>query len=152
MLFNSIEFLLFLPLVFVAYWILNRWTGTRSGLQAQNLHLLPALPDIRQAFARSRCVIVPSEWDEAWCRVINEAQTWGLPVIARDVGGISEALGGAGILMPHSADAPAWARALQPVLASPDVRADMRHRGQQRVLELEASITAHIEHLESIIT
>jgi D-alanyl-lipoteichoic acid acyltransferase DltB (MBOAT superfamily) len=42
MLFNSIEFLLFLPLVFAAYWILNRWTGTRTGLQAQNLLLLAA--------------------------------------------------------------------------------------------------------------
>ena len=26
MLFNSIEFLLFLPIVFAAYWILNIWT------------------------------------------------------------------------------------------------------------------------------
>jgi Predicted membrane protein involved in D-alanine export len=42
MLFNSIDFLLFLPLVFAAYWILNRWTDKRAGLKAQNLLILAA--------------------------------------------------------------------------------------------------------------
>ena len=42
MLFNSIEFLLFLPTVFAAYWILNLWTDRPRGLQAQNLLLLIA--------------------------------------------------------------------------------------------------------------
>ena len=42
MLFNSLEFLLFLPTVFAAYWILNHWTDRPRGLQAQNLLLLIA--------------------------------------------------------------------------------------------------------------
>ena len=42
MLFNSLEFLLFLPLVFAAYWILNRWTDRAVGLRAQNLLVLVA--------------------------------------------------------------------------------------------------------------
>ena len=42
MLFNSLEFLLFLPTVFAAYWILNLWTDRPRGLQAQNLLLLVA--------------------------------------------------------------------------------------------------------------
>ena len=42
MLFNSFEFLLFLPAVFAAYWILNLWTERLRGLQAQNLLLLIA--------------------------------------------------------------------------------------------------------------
>ncbi|MGB1075849.1 MAG: MBOAT family O-acyltransferase [Flavobacteriales bacterium] len=42
MLFNSIEFILFLPLVFAAYWIVNLWTGTRLGLRLQNLLILTA--------------------------------------------------------------------------------------------------------------
>jgi len=40
MLFNSLEFLLFLPTVFAAYWILNLWTDRPRGLQVQNLLLL----------------------------------------------------------------------------------------------------------------
>ena len=42
MLFNSLEFLLFLPTVFAVYWILNIWTNRPRGLQAQNLLLLIA--------------------------------------------------------------------------------------------------------------
>ena len=40
MLFNSLEFLLFLPVVFAAYWTLNLWTNRPRGLQLQNLLLL----------------------------------------------------------------------------------------------------------------
>ena len=39
MLFNSPEFLLFLPLVFAAYWAVNR---LKEGLRVQNVLLLAA--------------------------------------------------------------------------------------------------------------
>ena len=42
MLFNSLEFLLFLPLVFAAYWILNVWTDRPKVLRAQNVLILVA--------------------------------------------------------------------------------------------------------------
>ena len=42
MLFNSLEFLLFLPVVFAAYWILNIWTERPNALRAQNLLILAA--------------------------------------------------------------------------------------------------------------
>jgi D-alanyl-lipoteichoic acid acyltransferase DltB (MBOAT superfamily) len=41
-LFNSLEFLLFLPIVFAAYWILNIWTERRQVLRLQNFLLLVA--------------------------------------------------------------------------------------------------------------
>lgn len=40
MLFNSIAFLLFLPAVFLAYWLMNRWTDRQHGLKLQNAFLL----------------------------------------------------------------------------------------------------------------
>ena len=42
MLFNSFEFLLFLPGVFAAYWLLDRWTDRPAGLRLQNLLVLVA--------------------------------------------------------------------------------------------------------------
>ena len=42
MLFNSLEFLLFLPVVFAAYWVLNLWTEKKAMLRLQNLLLLVA--------------------------------------------------------------------------------------------------------------
>ena len=40
MLFNSLEFLLFLPVVFTAYWVLNLWTERKGMLRLQNVLLL----------------------------------------------------------------------------------------------------------------
>ena len=42
MLFNSIEFLVFLPLVFLAYWAIQPLTRTAAGLKTQNALLLVA--------------------------------------------------------------------------------------------------------------
>ena len=42
MLFNSLEFLLFLPIVFTLYWLVNRLTAAKGGLATQNLLLLIA--------------------------------------------------------------------------------------------------------------
>lgn len=40
MVFNSLEFIVFLPLVFIAFWLLNRWTHEQQGIDAQNLLLV----------------------------------------------------------------------------------------------------------------
>ena len=42
MLFNSEAFLLFLPVVFIAYWTLQRVTSRETGLRFQNALLLAA--------------------------------------------------------------------------------------------------------------
>ena len=42
MLFNSVEFLVFLPLVFLAYWAIQPLTRTAAGLKTQNALLLVA--------------------------------------------------------------------------------------------------------------
>ena len=40
MLFNSIAFFIFLPIVFAVYWWMNRWTKLKVGLRAQNFLVL----------------------------------------------------------------------------------------------------------------
>ncbi len=58
-----------------------------------NLTLLPFQPDVRPIYARSRLVLVPSIWEEAFSRVIVEALASDVPVIAFDRGGMTEAGG-----------------------------------------------------------
>lgn len=111
-----------------------------------------AMKDIREAFTQAGCLIVPSQWEEAWGRVITEAQTWGLPVIARNIGGIGEALGDAGLLMAADAEAREWVAAVESVLASSALHADLRNRGLQRVQALHSSADDLIDFLESLRT
>ena len=85
--------------------------------------------------AASDLLVMPSR-TESFGMVVPEAVAAGLPVIAFDVGGIREALGGTartrpGILVPP-ADVGARARALRDWLEDPDLRARLRARAALR--------------------
>jgi glycosyltransferase involved in cell wall biosynthesis len=68
--------------------------------------------DIRQIYRRGRVLLAPSQWDEAWGRVVSEAQASGIPVIASRRGGLPEAVGPGGILVEAESDIAVWQEAL----------------------------------------
>lgn len=72
--------------------------------------------DMRQVYARTRVLIVPSQWQEGFGRVVVEAQASGIPVIASRTGGLPEAVGDGGILIDDYADPVCWLSALQGLL------------------------------------
>jgi glycosyltransferase involved in cell wall biosynthesis len=71
--------------------------------------------ELNAAIDASSLVAVPSLWPEPFGLMGIEAQARGRPVVAYDVGGISEWMGGAGILVPRG-DESALARAIATVL------------------------------------
>ena len=78
-------------------------------------------------------IFVLSTYSEGLPISIMEAMRAGLPVIATDVGGISEEVEHRhnGFLVPAH-DAPALAEALRELLRSPDLRAQMGHASRQK--------------------
>jgi glycosyltransferase involved in cell wall biosynthesis len=81
----------------------------RSELPA-NVTLHPPTRDMRPLYARARLLLAPSQWEEAWGRVATEAQVSGIPVLASNRGGLPEAVGNGGILLPADAPGNEWAR------------------------------------------
>ncbi|MFO1058991.1 MAG: glycosyltransferase [Dongiaceae bacterium] len=77
-----------------------------------NVRLTRATLDMRAVYARSRLLLAPSRWEEPWGRVVTEAQLSGIPVLATCSGGLPEAVGPGGILVPPEAPVEAWAGAL----------------------------------------
>jgi glycosyltransferase involved in cell wall biosynthesis len=73
---------------------------------------------------------------ETYGMVVTEALARGLPVVATDVGGVREALGGAGVLVPPG-DADALAGALRRWLTDAD------HRDEQRAVARTRRTTLH---------
>ncbi len=81
--------------------------------------------DMRSIYARTSLLIVPSIWEESFGRVILEAHASGIPVIATRIGGIPEALGAGGLLLPPGAPAEEWAKAVESVLNDEGLRATL---------------------------
>jgi glycosyltransferase involved in cell wall biosynthesis len=50
-------------------------------------------------YGECKILLVPSVWEEAYGRVVTEAQISGIPVVASDRGGLPEAVGPGGILI-----------------------------------------------------
>ena len=65
-----------------------------------NITLLDPVDNIDDLLRRTRVVLVPSLWAEARSRFVVEAMLRGIPVIASDAGGISEAKMGVPYLIP----------------------------------------------------
>ncbi len=72
--------------------------------------------DAASVFAELDLVVVPSLWPENAPLVVGEAHRAGLAVVASDVGGVGETLGGGGALVPPG-DAEALARTLAELAA-----------------------------------
>jgi len=120
-----------------------------------NVTWQPSVLDMRRVYARTRLLLAPSQWEEAWGRVASEAQMSGIPVLASDRGGLPEAVGPGGLLVPHDAPPAAWRAALAALLddaARYDAfcRAAASHAARPEiapgflVARLEAMLAAHV--------
>lgn len=85
-----------------------------------NVELRPPCLDMREAYRRTRVLLAPSQWEEAWGRVVSEAQVSGIPALVSNRGGLPEALGGGGIMLAHDAGIDEWVGALALLWDQPD--------------------------------
>jgi len=65
-----------------------------------NISILPPVDDIDDLLRQTRVMLAPSLWAEARSRMILEAMSRGIPVMASDVGGLAEAMLGMDYLLP----------------------------------------------------
>lgn len=84
----------------------------RRARAAANVTWRRPVSDMRDVYRSARLMLVPSQVEEAWGRVVTEAQISGIPVLASDIGGLPEAVGPGGILIAPDAPIAAWAAAL----------------------------------------
>lgn len=89
----------------------------RSAIEAraralENVKWRKPVSDMRKVYRKAKIVLVPSQWEEAWARVVTEAHINGIPVVASDRGGLPESVGPGGILVNPEAELSEWADAL----------------------------------------
>ena len=86
--------------------------------------------ELDRAYARAD-LLVHASHTETYGMVVTEALARGLPVLATDVGGVSEALGHGGVLIPPG-DAAALGAALRSWLRDGELRERLRRAARER--------------------
>lgn len=98
-------------------------------------------------YRQSAVVTIPSLWPEPYGRMGPEAYSYGRPVVAFDVGGVSDWLenGTTGYLVP-AGDISGLGQAIAALLESPVLRKEMGIRAQARARDLW-SVSSHVSAL-----
>ncbi|MFC6080606.1 glycosyltransferase family 4 protein [Sphaerisporangium aureirubrum] len=139
------------------------WGATEDDLEAlrrrPNIELMDPVDDIGEVLARTRVLVMPSLWDETFGYTAVEAMLRGVPVLASDVGGLSEAKLGVPYLLPvrrisgyeagsHARpvpivpeqDAGPWLDALDLLLTDPAHHRDVAERSERAAAAFVAAL------------
>lgn len=81
-----------------------------------NVELVPWSRDVRPVYERTRLLLFPAQWEEGFGRVALEAHANGIPVVASAAGGLPEAVGEGGRILPSDAPPDTWADAVEEIL------------------------------------
>ncbi|MEU8271623.1 glycosyltransferase family 4 protein [Sphaerisporangium sp. NPDC049002] len=139
------------------------WGATGADLDAlhsrPNIRLVEPADDIGVILAMTKVLVMPSLWDETFGYTAVEAMLRGIPVLASDVGGLSEAKLGVPYLLPvrpitgyeagaHARpvpvvpeqDARPWAEALDRLLSDPGHRRELGRLSREAATSFVASL------------
>lgn len=94
-----------------------------------SVHFVGSREDVDQWLRAAEVFVLPSQW-EARALVVQEAMAAGTPVVATDVGGLSDLVAGTGLLVPPG-DPVATAKATDRLLADPGLRDELAARGRE---------------------
>jgi glycosyltransferase involved in cell wall biosynthesis len=92
---------------------------------------------MRDIYGVTRVLLVPSRVPETFGRVVVEAQSSGIPVLATSCGALPWVVGGGGKLLPLEDDSNDWASSLREIVAHPKLEAELSERALRNVERAE---------------
>lgn len=104
------------PFLFVESWRLSpeHLADVQRRLEPLwNVTFMRRTDDMTAVYGRTKILLAPSRWEEAWGRVASEAHCSGIPVVGSTRGGLPEAIGPGGVTLPHDAPVADWAAAVR---------------------------------------
>lgn len=123
--------------------------AARTGL---DIRFLGTRTDVASVYARADVAVLAS-LEEGLSNAVLEAMAAGKPIVATDVGGNREAIGGAGVLVPP-ASPEALAAALERLLRDPAERARLGSAARDRatsLFTLAGMVERHLELYETLV-
>jgi glycosyltransferase involved in cell wall biosynthesis len=111
-----------IPFLFVESWKLDETRQAdieRAIAPVPNIRLEKRTSDMKTVYGRTKILLSPSKWEEAWGRVASEAHCSGIPVIGSRRGGLPEAIGTGGIVLDYDAPLDHWVAAVRDLWSDP---------------------------------
>ncbi|TPG16502.1 glycosyltransferase [Sphingomonas koreensis] len=118
---------------------------------AANIAMVPPQSDMRAVYRRSRILIAPSQWEEAYGRVANEAMISGIPVVGSSRGGLPEAIGEGGTILTADAPVHDWVAAVRRLWEDDDFHAEMSARARSAAARPELDLTVQLDAHEQAL-
>lgn len=105
-----------IPFLFVESWKLSddhRAEIEKIIAPLKNIRLENRTSDMKTVYGRTKILLAPSKWEEAWGRVASEAHCSGIPVVGSRRGGLPEAIGKGGVVLDYDAPLQQWVDAIR---------------------------------------
>ena len=105
-----------IPFLFVESWKLDgdhRAAVEQTIAPLKNVTLQSRTDDMKTVYGRTKILLAPSKWEEAWGRVASEAHCSGIPVVGSRRGGLPEAIGEGGIVLDYDAPLDDWVASIR---------------------------------------
>ncbi|MGL4237185.1 glycosyltransferase [Tabrizicola sp.] len=147
-----------IPFLFVESWLLSpeqRDDLHRRIADLPNIRFEHRTPDMKALFRRTRLLLAPSRWEEAWGRVASEAHCSGIPVVGSSRGGLAEAIGTGGTVLDYEAPLADWVAAVRTLWSEPaayaKASAAARAYSLRPELDSERQFTTFLSILETAV-
>jgi len=112
-----------IPFLFVESWKLeddHRARIMETIAPFSNIRLESRTADMKTVYGRTKILLAPSKWEEAWGRVASEAHCSGIPVVGSRRGGLPEAIGTGGLVLDYDAPLEDWVAAIRRLWSNPE--------------------------------
>ncbi len=104
----------------------------------KNVTYVPWTENKADVFRKTKLLLVPSLWEEAFGRVCLEAIYSGIPCIVSNRGGLPEAVGPGGVIVDDFENASAWIKQIEIILSSPGLQNKLIVDGQKHIKNFES--------------
>lgn len=113
-----------------------------------NIILAPREDDMRKVYAQTKILLSPSQWEEGYGRIATEAQISGIPVVGSDRGGLPEAIGDGGVVLPADAPPEVWAAEIQRLWDDSTLYRTLSERAQNHAMRPSINPDVQLDHWE----
>lgn len=108
------------PFIVIESWRIDApWRAFCQGCVADigNVDWRMSVDDMAPVWSRTRVLLMPSVWEEAWGRAAAEAIAAGIPVVASNRGGLPQAVGAGGVIVDVHAPIAEWTEAVAALMS-----------------------------------